>query len=235
VIGHRRGSGSGVDLNPPHELGPIGMGKRVGPRGFLAVHISRANRQKLGSALALLFALTLSVGVLLVPREYPGRAAVGYVGVFFAALLSAASLFVPGPSMVAAFTAGAVLNPFAVGLVAALGSTLGEITGYYVGAGGRLLLKESRLRHAQHLMERYGSSAVFVLAAVPNFLFDAVGMVAGLGRFPLWKFLTATFLGKAIRFCLTAYLGDRFISEPVGIQPSTLSGALQEVLCVLTT
>ena len=45
-------------------------------------------------------------------------------------------------------------------------------------------------------MCRFGDATVFVMAAIPNPLFDVAGMAAGSLRFPLWRFLLAAFLGK---------------------------------------
>ena len=42
---------------------------------------------------------------------------------------------------------------------------------------------------------------------VPNPFFDAVGLVAGALRLPVWQFLIASFAGKGLRFWLLAVLG----------------------------
>jgi len=46
---------------------------------------------------------------------------------------------------------------------------------------------------------------------IPNPFFDAVGIIAGALRLPLWVFLVACFLGKAIRFWLIASLGETLL------------------------
>ena len=61
-------------------------------------------------------------------------------------------------------------------------------------------------RHRQEI-EKYGPSAIFVLAFVPNPAFDVAGIASGAIKMPLWQFLAATILGKTARYILLAYLG----------------------------
>lgn len=164
-------------------------------------------RRRILSLLLLAASVSASFGVLFLPRNTAQQLALGYFGVFLVALFSAASLFIPGPSMIMAFAAGHVLNPALVGIVAALGSTLGEITGYGVGRAGQDITRDHRFYKAERLMSRFGSLALFVLAATPNFLYDAAGIIAGLTGYSLVKFLSISFLGKLVRFSVTAYLG----------------------------
>jgi uncharacterized membrane protein YdjX (TVP38/TMEM64 family) len=56
-------------------------------------------------------------------------------------------------------------------------------------------------------MGKYGLWVIFVLAAIPNFLFDLAGIVSGAIKIPVYKFLLVTWAGKFIRYLLIAYLG----------------------------
>ena len=53
-----------------------------------------------------------------------------------------ATLFLPIPSWGAIGVAGGFLNPILVGLCAGAGSATGELTGYFAGRGGRLVLSD---------------------------------------------------------------------------------------------
>jgi membrane protein DedA with SNARE-associated domain len=50
------------------------------------------------------------------------------------------------------------------------------------------------------------------LAAIPNPLFDIAGFVAGVVRYPVWKFLLNVWAGKTIKAILFAALGHRLLS-----------------------
>jgi uncharacterized membrane protein YdjX (TVP38/TMEM64 family) len=56
-------------------------------------------------------------------------------------------------------------------------------------------------------MKRRGSIVIFVLAFVPNPLFDLAGAAAGALRYPIWKFLLVCFLGKTPKSILVAFAG----------------------------
>jgi membrane protein YqaA with SNARE-associated domain len=132
----------------------------------------------------------------------------GYVGVFFMTLISDATVIVPFPGLAGVFVAGGFLNPILVGVVGAMGSALGELTGYLAGYGGRAVI-ENRASYAklEKWMQRNGTFTVFILSAIPNPVFDMAGITAGALKFPLWRFLLVCCLGKAIKFSAVAFAG----------------------------
>ena len=161
---------------------------------------------------SILASLVLTAAILLLPVFFPVRYADlgnwGYPGVFLTTLLSSATVIFPSPTLVAPLIAGSFLNPLLVGLVAGVGAALGEVTGYLIGYGSSVLAARSRYYQAVHrFVERLGLLAVFVLAFIPNPLFDLAGIAAGATRIPYWRFLLVCFLGKTVRFVLIAYMG----------------------------
>lgn len=135
----------------------------------------------------------------------------GYLGVFVISVLGNATLIFPAPSFtVVAF--GAVLNPYLVGILAGCGAAVGEMTGYTLGRGMSPNLDENAaglgekqmqwLRWLRPKFQRWGVIVIFVLAAIPNPIFDMGGILAGMARMRWWKFLTAAALGKTVRFTL---------------------------------
>ena len=93
-----------------------------------------------------------------------------------------------------------------IGIVAGLGAALGELTGYMAGAGGKALIPQGRLYEQLHrFMRRHGMLAIFLLAAIPNPIFDVGGLIAGALQMKGWKFLLAAALGKSIRLGVTAW------------------------------
>jgi membrane protein YqaA with SNARE-associated domain len=152
-------------------------------------------------------ALIISIGILFIPTDSAAFVSLGYLGVFLVTLIGAASLFIPGPTMIIAFNAGAILNPAIVSVVAGLGSAIGETTGYLIGYGGQALAGNRWQIHIEKAMKRYAFLTVFALSAIPNPLTDVGGLVAGWIRYPFPKYFLATFLGKVVRFGMAAMLG----------------------------
>jgi len=170
---------------------------------------------KLISISVLIISIVLSIGVLFIPLNPNELRAYGYGGVFIITLIGAATLFIPGPTMVAAFVVGSLLNPIIVALVAGLGSAIGETTGYAAGYASRAVVtpKERKDTWYQRIFRWMGSHpflTIFLLDAIPNFLGDIAGLIAGRNKYSYFKFLLASFLGKTIRFGIGAYLGFGF-------------------------
>jgi membrane protein DedA with SNARE-associated domain len=88
-----------------------------------------------------------------------------------------------------------------------LGSTLGSIFAYYVGAwGGRplierygryLLISNADILAAERFFDRYGTWAVFFGRLVP-LVRTFVSVPAGVARMDIWAFTIYTFMGSAV-------------------------------------
>jgi len=110
--------------------------------------------------------------------------------------------------MLLIFALGAAFNPVLVGLVAAFGGTIGEITGYVLGYSGRRILPSDNIyTKAEKWLREWGTMAVFIFALIPPLPIDIVGIAAGTLRFPLWKFLLACLFGKALLYTGMAFAG----------------------------
>jgi membrane protein YqaA with SNARE-associated domain len=132
----------------------------------------------------------------------------GYAAVFLVGLISNATLILPVPGLAVSSVLGGVFNPLTVGLVAGVGQALGELTGYMAGYSGQTWLDEHpRYRRLVAWTQQYGVVAVFLLALLPNPLFDVAGMAAGALRLPVWKFLLSCAAGKVIKNILFAVAG----------------------------
>lgn len=136
----------------------------------------------------------------------------GYFGVFLANLLPSLSVVVPAhifvPGLAFNVVVAKVGSPFWVAVVAALGSTLGEVTAYYLGYGGQRLFKLERFERyktAERWMKRHGWLAVVGFAFLPLFIFDFVGIAAGALRLSLTKFLIFTYIGRLPRAIIEVY------------------------------
>lgn len=144
----------------------------------------------------------------------------GYPGIFLINLIASASIVLPIPALpfvfgMAALESSAGVKAFSVfwlGVAAAIGSSLGEMSGYAAGFSGRAVMERSPVYDRLHKWtERYGVIVIVVLAIIPNPLFDMAGIAAGTLRMPLWKFFVATLIGKLIKMWLVAYAGANAI------------------------
>lgn len=161
----------------------------------------------------LVFAILISVFIFVFRQELQIFSSYGYFGLFILNILGSATLVVPTPLFMTAVIAGSVLNPILVILVSSLGSTLGELTGYWAGVGSENLIKNNtNVQKVKNWMEKYGLWALFVLSAIPNPIFDAAGIFAGATKIPVNKYLSVVWLGKIIKFGVLVYIGNFVIN-----------------------
>ena len=131
---------------------------------------------------------------------------VGYPGVFFLSFLGSAAMVLPVPGLISLCAVSVLLNPLALGLLAATGETLGEISGYAVGFGGGGLVDRSRIYiRIRWWMRKRGWVVILLVSIIPNPLFHLVGIAAGAIRYPMARFLGIVLVGKVIKGLIIAY------------------------------
>ena len=140
----------------------------------------------------------------------------GYWGVFVVNLVGSAAVVVPVPGLFAVCATAAPdlgLNFVLLAVAGAVGSTLGELTGYLAGYGSQGIVQKSRYySRISNWVARRGGFALFVLAAVPNPLFDIGGIAAGSLGYPISRFLLWVGIGKLVKFLVFAYACRQSIS-----------------------
>lgn len=142
-----------------------------------------------------------------------------YLGIFLISFLSTSSIFFPTPLyLLIFFASGLGLHPFIVGVSAGVGSGLGEITGYLIGVGGReVAIQNKKSKFAKTIefyFRKYGFLTIVIAAFLP-FPFDFVGILSGMSKYEVKKFLLAAIIGKTIKTTLIAYMGY-WILPPLG-------------------
>jgi len=158
----------------------------------------------------IVFTLAFAFGV--VPTER--IASWGYLGLFFLNVLSGATLILAGPGQLATLVAGSHFNPLLVGLVGGLGTSLGETTGYGLGLSAqaaasdawRLRLERFKASWLYRLFLRRPTGVLFLVALIPNPVFDILSLAAGAMRFPFLRYFLPVLIGKTARFIFIAYL-----------------------------
>jgi len=156
-----------------------------------------------------LLVVAITVVLFLFRDRVAGLGSYGYLGAFLISLVSNATIILPVPGIIALFALATTLNPVLVALVGAAGGTLGEITGFLAGYGGRGIVKRRGRTYAltENWMRRWGGWAIFVFAAAPIPLLDIAGVVAGIIRYPLWRFLLIAWVGKSIKYVVLVLAG----------------------------
>ena len=96
----------------------------------------------------------------------------GYLGAFFIGLIFTASVILPAPGLLLLAAIGSVFNPVLVGLVGAVGGTLGEITAYLLGYSGSGLARSSKWTDKIYVksevwMKKRGFLTVFLFFSCP--------------------------------------------------------------------
>jgi len=164
--------------------------------------------------LLLLILLIVGTVLLLLNREKIQHLEVyGYPGIFLISLLSNATILVPLPGVMITSAMAMVFSPFWVAIASGAGAALGELSGYLVGFGGQPMIEKSeRVKKLTAWMQRNQSWTIFLLALVPNPLFDMAGFMAGVSRMPVWKFLFFCLMGKIAKMLVFAYLGAGIFS-----------------------
>jgi len=200
----------------------------------LQAAVPKFTRKRLLALGVLVLAFVLGLAVLVLLSHYVPEVdfeRYGYLGVFLANLLPSLSVIIPAhfffPTQALNVVVAAMGSVVLVALIASVASTLGEITAYYVGYGGKALLdldRFERYRAAERWMERHGALAIIFFAFVPLFFFDFVGIAAGVLRYPLKKFLFFCFLGRLPKALVEIYFYTWIFKHVVSHLPEWMTG-----------
>ena len=157
-------------------------------------------------------AITISLCILIIQHRgfLEQIAEWGYIGCFVINLLASGTLVMPGFGLPITFTLGGVLHPAIVGAVAGIGETLGSLSAYFTGYGGRGLFRDSDSSlyiRLSNLLHRHGSKGVFVMASVFNPIYYPFAVFLGMLRFGWVKFFLITWAGRTLKNIVLAYLG----------------------------
>jgi uncharacterized membrane protein YdjX (TVP38/TMEM64 family) len=149
----------------------------------------------------------------------------GYLGAFTVTLLGNATIFIPIPFALVIYFCGHFLNPLILGLITGKASTIGELSAYIAGRGGRKVIEAKyghRLDSVRKLIDRYGMLVIFLFALLPlpdDLLLIPLGMI----KYDIRKLITAMFFGKTIMCLVIAYAGFYSFSSIEGARASKKS------------
>lgn len=189
-----------------------------GPRDFLSKKKISKQTLNIIRVLVLVGVIILTVVLVINREKIQELEAYGYPGIFLFSILANATILIPVPGVVFTSAMGAVFNPLFVSIAAGAGAALGELSGYLAGFSGQAVVESSeRYQRVVRWMEKYGEITILVLAFIPNPLFDLAGIVAGILKMPIWKFLIYCIIGKILKMMMFAYSGYWVINFIDGI------------------
>jgi len=161
----------------------------------------------------------------------------GYFGIFLISLIGALSVFFPIPYTVVIFTLGATFEPVWIAVVAGVGSTVGEFSGYLLGFGGRKVIGEKYKKKMEFLMklfDKFGPIVIFLFALTPlpdDLLFIPLGVI----RYSLIRALIPALIGKICMNFIIAYSGRlsiQFIRDIFGVESDWISALIGMILAI---
>jgi len=134
-----------------------------------------------------------------------------YFGLFIISLITSLIMFMPIPIFPFLVLAALFLNPWLAALIVAIGSSIGEIAGYFTGMGTSHIFKlkdkvknNKMLLKVKNLLEKKHFYMVALLSLIPLPM-NTLGIAAGIIRYKKLKFIIGVFIGKLIRmFVYTA-------------------------------
>lgn len=176
--------------------------------------MKRVNKIFIHKRLVFLLISLISVGVMLLPLFYKLELkqfqSYGIIGIAIINFFGSATVFLPSPAIISVGVGGALYNPLLVALASALGSALGEAVGFAFGYSSKKVINQEEKRLMYKLFKtvfhKHGSWLIITLSFIPNPVFDAVGIFAGVAQFPIKRFLLYVFIGRFLRDIMIAFL-----------------------------
>lgn len=170
---------------------------------------NQKHHRKLYFVAVILLGLVLFFPVFYQVRHQEFRS-LGLVGVFLLNLLGSATIFFPTPAFLSVGLSALHTNPLLVAFVAASGGALGEGTtflfGYSSNKAFHLEKHKTLKRFKKKVFDKWGGLVILLFAFIPNPLFDGVGMLAGISKYPIKRFLLLTFTGRFFRYIVIGYV-----------------------------
>ena len=120
-----------------------------------------------------------------------------------------------------------ILAPIWVGLISALGASLGQLLTFMIAYGGSSLSQRVTTRinsrfytRAMEWAQKHGSWAVFAMSAIINPIHLPMTIAIAALRFPPPKFFLFSFLGNSVKssfIAFSGYFGLRFLFRFLGV------------------
>ncbi len=168
--------------------------------------------QRFFSGIIFLLSIALSIAFFIFRDFFKQSTSLGLIGLFTINFVSNASFFISAPAFLTVVAGGNLYPPILVALVSSLGATAGDSIGFAFGFTGRHLTKHKLekkrwFRILEKYFKKHGNWLLFVFALIPNPVFDAIGLIAGIFAYPFFRFFLIVWLGRFIRYFILASFG----------------------------
>jgi membrane protein YqaA with SNARE-associated domain len=168
---------------------------------------------KRNSLILFIFSIGLIVLSFFFRDELAKLGSFGLIGIFLINLVGSITLFLPAPGIATVVAGGFLYNPLIVAIVAALGSAIGDMVGYVLGKSGKeIFIKKDSFwfNIFKETFHKFGALFIILFSFIPNPLFDAIGVFAGLFSYSPLKFFIYVLIGRFLRNILLAGIGAAF-------------------------
>ncbi len=171
--------------------------------------------KKYFSVAVLILSFSLSILLFLFRDYFRDFKSLGLLGIFLINFVSSATFFVSGPAFLTVIAGGSIYHPLLVAFIASLGASFGDMISYFFGYSGRSLAMHKLRKKLwfvvlEDVFKAYGTIFVLVFAIIPNPLFDAIGLFAGVLGMSYSKFFILMLTGRFARFVILALIGAKF-------------------------
>jgi len=146
------------------------------------------------------FVILCSVSIFVFRNKLIQIGNLGYIGVFVLCFLSNLTVLLPAPSLMVVVSYSQILSPAAVAAVGALGTTIGETSGYLLGSSINNL--SVKWREKVDLLSKHIKNIhilIFIFALMPLPIFDFVGIYAGSNKVKIRYFFLDCYMGKFLK------------------------------------
>jgi len=171
-------------------------------------------KNKIYAITVFVLSMLLSIAFYVFKDYFREASSFGLFGIFIVNFVSSATFFVSAPAFLTIITGGNLYSPILVAGIAAVGACLGDMLGFAFGYSGRRLTKKKLDRHKtirflEKHFHRHGTLIILLLAIIPNPLFDAIGILAGVVNYSPFKFFTLMLFGRFLRYWALAQFGSK--------------------------
>ena len=168
---------------------------------------------KIGAASIFVLSIVLSIAFFIYRDFFKESTSLGLIGLFIINFVTNASFFVSAPAFLTVVAGGNLYSPILVALVSSLAATAGDSIGFAFGFASHKLTyhkleKKKWFRILEKHFKKHGNLLLFAFALIPNPVFDAIGLIAGIFAYPFFRFFIIVWLGRLIRYFLLASFGS---------------------------